>query len=72
MISNGKRLPLTIDGVYDGMAGVQGNQLAFMPNRTDRRAGSVAGAVLDGLPVILTRQRDTGSGLWVAGFEVVQ
>jgi len=72
MIDNGRRAALVIDGVFDGQAGVQGTQLAFIPNRLKKRPGAVRGAVLDGVPVFLSAQRDTGGGLWTAHYEVIE
>jgi hypothetical protein len=72
MIDNGERLRLVIDGVFDGMAGVQGNQLAFMPNRGKKRPHEAKGAILDGKPIFLrTMTKDTVGPFWTARFEEI-
>lgn len=68
MIKNGKKKRLVIEGVFDGMAGVQGNTLAFVPNRKGNRPEAVRGGVLDGEPVMLSITKDTTGPLYRARF----
>ena len=69
MINNGKRAHLVIDGVFDGEAGVQGNQLAFVPNRSGRLPGTAKGGLLDGEPILLSTRKDPNGPFWLATFE---
>lgn len=69
MINNGKRKHLVIVGVFDGMAGVQGSTLAFVPNMKGNRPESIKGGVLDGEPVMLTITKDAAGPLYRARFK---
>ena len=71
MIDNGRRAHLIIAGVFDGLAGVVGDQLAFVPNRFDRRPDLAHGGVLDGRPVRIAPRRDLTGGHWSSRFEVL-
>lgn len=71
MIDNGKRLPLIIDGVFDGMAGVQGDKLAFLPNRAGKRPNAVKGGILDGKPVLFAATKDAVGPFWTARFKEI-
>lgn len=72
MIDNGRRVRLVIDGVFDGMCGVQGNKLAFRPNRAGKKPWLVKGGLLDGVPVFLDTTKDEVGPFWTARFEVMQ
>lgn len=69
MIISGRRADLVIEGVFDGKAGVQGNQLAFVPNRGGANPASVKGGTLDGSPIRLVSRRDASGLFWTARFE---
>lgn len=69
MIDNGTRKHLVIEGVFDGMAGVQGNRLAFRPNCAGKSPRDVRGAILDGEPVrLLSATKDEIGPFWTARF----
>lgn len=59
-IDNGQRLPLQIDGVFDGMAGVSRGQLAFVPNRAGGKAAAARAGVLASEPVQLLEVSQEG------------
>lgn len=71
-IENGSRARLEIAGVFDGIAGVQGNRASFLPNRTTARPESVKGGMLDGKPVRLSTTREQEGPFYVARFEVIE
>jgi hypothetical protein len=56
-IDNGGRSPLVIPGVFDGLCGVSGNELAFIPNDRRIRPELATEGVLDGKPVSLKVRR---------------
>jgi hypothetical protein len=68
IIKNGRRARFIIDGVFDGMAGVQGNQVAFAPNRAGGSALAAKGALLDGEPVLISVTKDDGGPFFTAQF----
>lgn len=72
MINNGERKHLIIAGVFDGQAGVQGDKLAFLPNRTGTNPGSVRGGLLNGEPVLLSATKDPVGPFWTARFKVIE
>lgn len=53
IIENGARLPLQIEGVFDGLCGLVRGVLAFVPNRVGRKPEEALAGVLDGRPVRL-------------------
>jgi hypothetical protein len=69
MINNGERARLVIDGVFEGEAGLQGNQLAFLQNRTGKNPATARGALLNGEPVLIRTQRDPDGPFWLATYE---
>lgn len=71
MIDNGRRAHLVIAGVFDGMAGVVGDRLAFVPNRFDRHPDAAHGGLLDGAPVRLAPVKDMTGNHWCSRFEVL-
>lgn len=71
-IENGSRARLEIAGVFEGWAGVQGNRVSFLPNRTAARPESVKGGMLDGKPVLLATAREGSGPFYVARFEVIE
>jgi hypothetical protein len=71
-IDNGRRGRLVISGVFEGMAGVQGNNLSFLPNRRGSRPEAVRGATLDGKPIRLASIKDQVGPFWTARFEVIE
>jgi hypothetical protein len=72
MINNGRRAHLVIAGVFDGMAGVQGNAVAFAPNRAGGSPGRVKGGILDGEPVLLSTTKDEFGPFWTSHFRVIR
>lgn len=54
MIDNGIQQTLVIPGVFDGLAGVQGNRVAFLPRNAGRRIAATERAMLGEQFVILT------------------
>lgn len=70
-IDNGSRMHLVIDGVFDGMAGVQGRFLSFAPNRFGKRADQAFGGILNGLPVRLAPKKDPAGPLWTSTWEAL-
>lgn len=71
MIRNGRRARLIIDGVFDGIAGVQGDRIAFAPNRIGTHPARARGGLLDGKPVLLTVTKDASGPFWTARFEEI-
>ncbi|WP_313534390.1 hypothetical protein [Sphingomonas sp.] len=71
-IENGSRVQLEIAGVFDGIAGLQGNKVSFLPNRTTARPESVKGGMLGGKPVLLTTTKEGEGPYYVARFEVIE
>jgi hypothetical protein len=71
MIDNGSRVRLVIAGVFDGIAGRQGNKLAFLPNRAGSRPSAVKGGIMDGVPVRLVTTKDAEGPFWTSRFEVI-
>jgi len=71
-IDNGYRARLEIAGVFEGIAGVQGNRASFAPNRSTARPESVKGGLLDGKPVLLTTTKDETGPLYTARFQVIE
>jgi hypothetical protein len=71
-VDNGRRGHLVIDGVFDGQAGIQGDSLAFRPNRRGASPKRLMGGILDGEPVLLTASKDEFGPFWSARFEVIK
>ncbi|KTF70701.1 hypothetical protein ACNFJ7_02195 [Sphingomonas sp. HT-1] len=71
-IDNGRRAQLEIAGVFSGVAGVQGNRVSFLPNRSTARPESVKGGMLGGQPVRLTTTKDPSGPFYTARFEVIE
>lgn len=71
MIDNGRRARLVIEGVFDGLAGVSGDSIAFVPNRAARRPADARGALLDGKPIRIAPRRDITASFWCSRFEVL-
>lgn len=71
-IDNGRRARLEIAGVFEGEAGVQGNRVSFLPNRTTARPESVRGGMLDGQPVKLVTTKDLAGPFYTARFEAFE
>lgn len=68
IVDNGSRVPLVIDGVFDGDAGLSRGVLAFIPNRTGRAPEQVRGGVMNGHGVKLTVERDGEGPMYLARF----
>lgn len=71
-ITNGERLPLQIEGVIDGDAGVVGAWLAFRPNRFERRPEEARTAILNGQPVTIQPVRDASGLVWTSRYELLK
>lgn len=71
-IDNGERQRLTIAGVFDGLAGVSGSYVSYVPNLRRSNPLSVKGGVLDSKPVLLEPVKDKDGPFWTARFEVVE
>ncbi len=71
-VDNGSRVRLEIAGVFDGIAGVQGNRATFVPNRSSARPETVKGGLLDGKPVLLTTTREADGPMYIARFQVIE
>lgn len=69
IIDNGRRAKLVIAGVIDGMCGVQGNEISFIPNRPGSKPESVKGGMLDGKPVLLRTSKAESGPFYIASFE---
>lgn len=72
MIDNGRRAHLVIPGVFDGMAGVQGNKAAFAPNRGGGSPRHVRTGTLDGKPALLNTTKDEFGPFWTTQFQVFE
>ena len=70
-IDNGRRVPLEIEGVFSGLAGVRGPFVSFIPNRAGKRADAARGGILDGKPVTLDPMKDPTGPFWTSRFEVL-
>jgi hypothetical protein len=71
-VDNGRRERLEISGVFEGIAGVQGNHVSFVPNRSTAEPEAVKGGILGGKPVLLTTAKDPIGPLYTARFTVVE
>ena len=71
-VDNGRRVRLEIAGVFEGLAGVQGNRASFVPNRSSARPESVKGGILDGQNVRLVTTRDGDGPVYIARFQVME
>ena len=71
-VDNGRRVRLEIAGVFEGIAGVQGNRATFVPNRSSARPEAVKGGLLDGKPVLLTTAKEADGPMYVARFQVIE
>lgn len=71
IIDNGERKALSIEGVFEGMAGVSGAHVSFVPNRFSRRPDTARAGVLAGVPVLLVTTKDIDGPFWTARFEVM-
>lgn len=71
IIDNGERRPLVIDGVFEGIAGVAGAFVSFVPNRAARDPAKVRAGVLAGVPVFLAPVKDAEGPFWTSRYEVV-
>ena len=72
IVENGSRQSLQIHGVFDGMAGVAGDFVSFIPNRFAQRPGRATGGVLNGQPVLLSPQKEPTGPFWTARFKVIE
>lgn len=70
-IDNGDRKVLSIDGVFEGVAGVAGPYVSFVPNRFSRKPAQVRAGTLAGVPVMLNSVKDAEGPFWTARFEVM-
>jgi hypothetical protein len=68
-IDNGYRAPLSIAGVFEGAAGVQGRFLAFVPNCSDRRPNDAVAGILNGQPVRISPEKDPTGPFWTSAWE---
>jgi hypothetical protein len=64
IVDNGSRARLVVPGVFDGIAGVMGSELAFIPTGA-MKADGVRVGLLDGKPVSLNIRRGEG-GFYIA------
>lgn len=71
MSDEGRLAHLVIDGVHDGVCGVQGDKLAFRRNKREKRPESVKGGLLDGKPVLLETTKDPVGPFWTARFREI-
>lgn len=71
-IDNGRRARLEIAGVFEGEAGVQGNRVSFLPNRSTARPESVKGGMLDGKPVKLVTTKEATGPFYTSRFEAFE
>lgn len=69
-IDNGQRVRLTIQNVFDGVAGLSRGKLAFKPKLGATSTNGRLGGILDGQLIILMATMDPASGMCVATFEV--
>ncbi len=72
IIDNGDRRPLIIEGVFEGMAGVAGAFVSFIPNRRDRHPSAATGGILGGVPVFLAPVKEAEGPFWTSRYEVVE
>lgn len=70
IVDNGRRGILVIEGVFDGVAGVQADELAFVCARAVRVTPS-SKAWLDGRPIKLAMHRDARAPYCVATFAYI-
>lgn len=70
IIDNGTRETLVIDGVYNGMAGVAGAFVSFVPVVPERLRTVVSGT-LAGVRVLLWPVKDADGPFWTARYQVV-
>lgn len=70
-IDNGYRLPLEIPGIFSGMAGISGNQIAFRPTGRGRAELTKSG-VLDGITIPLSVQKIGAGPFYGATFDIDQ
>ncbi len=68
-IDSGSRLRLEIDGVFDGVAGVAGGRVSFVPNRAQKQPGAARAGILDGAPVLLTPVKEAEGPFWTSRYE---
>jgi ABC-type lipoprotein release transport system permease subunit len=61
VIDNGRRVPLTVTGVFEGEAGEVDGLLAFIPNRKGKRARYARSGLLDGVEVRLVFAGEEGA-----------
>ncbi|NDU79117.1 hypothetical protein GWI34_42040, partial [Actinomadura sp. DSM 109109] len=61
-----------IDGVFEGIAGVSGAFVSFVPNRAGRQPGKARTGVLNGVGVWLEPKKDSAGPFWTSRFEVIE
>ncbi len=71
IVDNGSRQRLEIDGVFEGIAGVAGAYVSFVPNRFDRRPQDATAGVLNGVAVLLSPRKDPTGPFWTSRFTVL-
>lgn len=71
LIDNGRRDTLIIDGVFEGVAGIAGAFVSFIPNRSTRAPSIVRAGILGGIPVALKPEKEADSPFWTSRFEVL-
>jgi len=71
IVDNGSRQPLVIEGVFEGLAGVAGAFVSFIPNRAGRAPGAASGGLLNGVAVLLRPMKDAEGPFWTARYEVI-
>lgn len=72
IIDNGSRQSLAIDGVFEGVAGVAGPFVSFVPNRFARSPAQAVAGVLSGVPVRLAPKKDPAGPFWTSRYEVIE
>lgn len=72
IIDNGDRVPLEIDGVFSGIAGVAGGFVSFIPNRRGIAPARATEGLLAGVRVTLAPKKDSEGPFWTSRFEVVE
>ncbi len=72
IVDNGRRLPLVIENVFDGVAGVAGAFVSFVPAMGVRVPNRTITGLLDGVEVRLTPKKDPSGPFYTARFEVVE
>ena len=70
-IDKGARETLAIPGVHEGMAGVAGAFVSFVPNLGGSPASARVGS-LAGVPVRLSPTKDAEGPFWTSRFEVIE